>query len=495
MILEISELTKDFGGVRAMDRVSFAMRSGESLGIIGPNGSGKTTLVNLITGFVQPDRGAVLYQGKRITRMRPHRIAQLGIGRSFQMARPFYHLPAFKNLVIPLCSRRVKKLAGGKYGDRDAIAIDLLEEVGFERDSFVPFKTASSLPHGYLKRLELARCLALRPDLVILDELFSGLSLAEVSSVVPIIEKLQTGGKTLIMIEHRLRELFRIVDRVIVLRSHDRRRHPERSHGERSGQAGISGHGVRSQMLQIRDMMVFFENGLAINDLSMEVNEGDFRGVIGSNSAGKTTLMNSVSGLILDMKLKEQRQGGERITILGAITYQGRDITDWKPSDRVRSGIVLCRERHPIFPESSVLENLKIAGFLKRRTETRKSVDHVFELFPNLRNLRRRKAGFLSGGEQQMLSIGMALVAQPKLLLLDEPLLGLSPAIQKHLVETIVRIRDQRGTTILIAEQFARPILPLLDYAYVIESGILTLSGKGPELMENPEVRAAYFGV
>jgi ABC-type branched-subunit amino acid transport system ATPase component len=133
------------------------------------------------------------------------------------MARPFYHLPAYKNLVIPLFSPRVKKLAGGKYGDRDSIALDILEEVGFERDAAVPYKTASVLPHGYLKRLELARSLALRPDLIILDELFSGLSMAEVASTVPIIEKIQVEGKTLIMIEHRLRELFRIVDWVIVL--------------------------------------------------------------------------------------------------------------------------------------------------------------------------------------------------------------------------------------------------------------------------------------
>jgi branched-chain amino acid transport system ATP-binding protein len=216
-ILEVKNLTKDFGGVRAMDEVSFGLRPGESMGIIGPNGSGKTTLVNLITGFVRSDHGSVSFQGERITGMAPYAIAQRGLARTFQMARPFYRLPAFKNLVIPLFSPRVRKLAGGRYGDRDAIAIDLLEEVGFERDSFVPFKPASALPHGYLKRLELARCLALRPDLVILDELFSGLSLAEVASTVPIIEKLQTEGKTLIMIEHRLRELFRIVDRVIVL--------------------------------------------------------------------------------------------------------------------------------------------------------------------------------------------------------------------------------------------------------------------------------------
>jgi branched-chain amino acid transport system ATP-binding protein len=216
-ILEVSKLTKDFGGVRAANQVSFDLREGESLGIIGPNGSGKTTLANLISGFIRPDEGSVRFKGKEITGMMPHRIAQLGLSRTFQMARPFYHLPAYKNLVIPLFSPRVRRLSGGKYGDRDATAIDLLEEVGFERDSFVPFKPASVLPHGYLKRLELARCLAMRPELIILDELFSGLSMAEVSSTVPIIEKIQFEGKTLIMIEHRLRELFRIVDRVMVL--------------------------------------------------------------------------------------------------------------------------------------------------------------------------------------------------------------------------------------------------------------------------------------
>ena len=216
-ILEVNGLTKDFGGLRAVNRVSFNVKEGESLGIIGPNGSGKTTLFNLISGFIRPNEGEVKLEGKTITKMMPNRIAKLGLARTFQMARPFYHLPAYKNLVIPLFSSRVRKLLGGKYGDRDAIAIDLLEEVGFERESFVPFKTASALPHGYLKRLELERCLALRPKLIILDELFSGLSMAEVSSIVPIIEKIQAEGKTLIMIEHRLRELFRIVDRVLVL--------------------------------------------------------------------------------------------------------------------------------------------------------------------------------------------------------------------------------------------------------------------------------------
>ena len=216
-VLEVENIRKSFGGVVAVWEVSFHLQEGELLGIIGPNGSGKTTLVNLLTGFVRPDSGKVTYLGKNITGKMPYKIAELGIARTFQMAKPFYKLPAFKNLIIPLYSPRVKKLRGGRYGKRDDVAIDLLEEVGFERDSFVPYKMASNLPHGYVKRLELARCLSLRPDLIILDELFSGMSMSEVASTLPIIERLSGEGLSIIMIEHRLRELFRLANRVLVL--------------------------------------------------------------------------------------------------------------------------------------------------------------------------------------------------------------------------------------------------------------------------------------
>ena len=216
-ILKAIDLSKAFGGVQALTGLHFELAEGELLGVIGPNGAGKTTFVNLITGFVKPTSGTILYKGKDITNWPPYKIIRLGLARTFQMVKPFHQLPAFKNIIIPLYSPRVKGLTGGKYGDRDAVALDLLEEVGFERDSFVAYKEARALPQGYLKRLELAKAMALQPDLIILDELFSGLSLAEVASIVPIIEKLRQEGKTIVMIEHRLKELFRVADRVMVL--------------------------------------------------------------------------------------------------------------------------------------------------------------------------------------------------------------------------------------------------------------------------------------
>lgn len=217
VLIQVKGLFKSFGGVTAVANVSFDLHRGETLGIIGPNGSGKTTLVNLITRFVKQDLGEVFFKGRRISRLKAYKIAEMGIVRTFQIMRPFYTLPAFKNLIVPLYSPRVRKIGGGKLGDRDAVAIDILEEIGFERDAYVPYKMASSLPLGYLKRLELARCLALRPEVIICDEIFSGLSMAEIATMVPLMERLQMEGKTIIMIEHRLRELFKIVDRVIVL--------------------------------------------------------------------------------------------------------------------------------------------------------------------------------------------------------------------------------------------------------------------------------------
>jgi len=217
LLLKVENLSKHFGGITAVHDVSFDLRQGEFLGIIGPNGSGKTTLVNLITGFVRPDSGRVRYGGKNITGKMPYTIASLGIARTFQMVRLFYNLPAYKNLIIPLSSPRVKKLRGGEYGERDDVAVDLLDDMGFERDSFVPYKLAGSLPHGYLKRLDLARAMALRPKLLVLDELFSGMAMSEVASTLPLIEKFNAEGLTVIMIEHRLRELFRVVDRIFVL--------------------------------------------------------------------------------------------------------------------------------------------------------------------------------------------------------------------------------------------------------------------------------------
>ena len=220
-ILEVQGLSKRFGGVQALDGVGLAVGEGEVLGIIGPNGSGKTTLINCIAGFVRPTAGRVRYRGRDITGLSPHRIADRGLARTFQIMRPFGSLTGVQNLSIPLYSPRARRVGGwrggGRHGDRDTVSVDILEELGFERDSRVPHQLAGTLPTGYLKRLELGRCIALRPELILCDEIFSGLSMSETASLVPLLEKLRAQGITLVMVEHRLRELFRLAGRIVVL--------------------------------------------------------------------------------------------------------------------------------------------------------------------------------------------------------------------------------------------------------------------------------------
>jgi branched-chain amino acid transport system ATP-binding protein len=248
-------------------------------------------------------------------------------------------------------------------------------------------------------------------------------------------------------------------------------------------------------MLEAKGLMVFYENMLALNNVHIVCREREIVGIFGANSAGKSTLMYTLSGIIEDIRKKEQMAGGERITVLGEIRYMGADIMDLKPSLRARRGLVLCPERRRIFKESTVLENLMIGGYLASSSQARETLEYVFRVFPALVKLRKRIGGFLSGGEQQMLAIGRALMAQPKLLLLDEPLMGLSPLMQAILIRGTKEIRDQKGLTIIVTEQYARPVLPIVDHAFILENGAAVMEGTRQELLSNPDVRSAYFGV
>ena len=248
-------------------------------------------------------------------------------------------------------------------------------------------------------------------------------------------------------------------------------------------------------MLTAEGLMVFYENMLALNNVGITCRENQIVGVFGANSAGKSTLMYTLSGIMEDIRRKAEMAGGERITVMGQINYLGEDIMGIKPSRRAQKGIVLCPERRRIFNESSVMENLRIGGYLASPAQARETLAYVFKIFPALEKLKKRIGGFLSGGEQQMLAIGRALMAQPKLLLLDEPLMGLSPLVQAILVRAVREIRDETGISIIITEQYARPVLPIIDYGFILENGAAVMEGTREELMNNPDVRSAYFGI
>ena len=233
-------------------------------------------------------------------------------------------------------------------------------------------------------------------------------------------------------------------------------------------------------MLEIKDLHVSYGGIQALRGVSLNVPDGKIVTLIGANGAGKSTLMRTISGLV-----KAQS---------GSILWNGQELLG-KPIDQiVASGIVMSPEGRRVFADLTVLENLKIGAYLRKdKAETEKDLEWVYSLFPRLRERSWQSAGTLSGGEQQMLAVGRALMSKPKLLMLDEPSLGLAPIVVREIFD-IIRTVNQQGITVLLNEQNANMALKVADYAYVLETGTLTLSGTGAELLTNEQVKAAYLG-
>ena len=233
-----------------------------------------------------------------------------------------------------------------------------------------------------------------------------------------------------------------------------------------------------SQILKIDDINVFYGSIHAIKGISLEVNEGEIVTLIGANGAGKTTTLHTVSGLLRPRS--------------GSIQFCGEDITRIPAHKLVERGLAHCPEGRRIFLQMTVQENLDMGAYI-RRDDFSASLDEVYELFPRLKERRKQVAGTLSGGEQQMLAMGRALMSKPKLLMLDEPSMGLAPILVEQIFDIIKNLHAV-GTTILLVEQNAQAALSIADRAYVLETGKITLSGTGAELVKSDEVRKAYLG-
>jgi branched-chain amino acid transport system ATP-binding protein len=232
-------------------------------------------------------------------------------------------------------------------------------------------------------------------------------------------------------------------------------------------------------LLEVSDIHTFYGNIEALKGVSIEVEEGEIVTLIGSNGAGKSTTLRSISGLT---RARE-----------GYIRFQDEDITSTPPQQIVALGISQAPEGRHCFQRMTVRENLELGAYLRRDGGVRKDLERVYDLFPRLKERERQKAGTMSGGEQQMLAIGRALMARPALLLLDEPSMGLAPILVQRIYETIVEINRQ-GTTILLVEQNANYALDVSRRGYVLETGAVAISDESATLRENPEVRKAYLG-
>nr|WP_024537446.1 ABC transporter ATP-binding protein [Comamonas badia] len=232
-------------------------------------------------------------------------------------------------------------------------------------------------------------------------------------------------------------------------------------------------------MLEVRKLSTHYGAICAVNEVSLHVNQGEIVSLIGSNGAGKTSLLMTICGT--------PRASG------GSVLLQGQDITPLPTHEIMRKGIAISPEGRRVFPQLTVVENLKMGGFFQDKAASDKGVAHVFELFPRLKDRASQRAGTMSGGEQQMLAIGRALMSEPRLLLLDEPTLGLAPLIIAQIFEIIETIRAD-GVTVFLVEQNANRALSIADRGYVLENGHLVLEDTGKSLLANPDIRKAYLG-
>jgi branched-chain amino acid transport system ATP-binding protein len=234
-------------------------------------------------------------------------------------------------------------------------------------------------------------------------------------------------------------------------------------------------------LLDVRGLRGGYGRVEVLRGVDLCVNRGEIVALLGSNGAGKSTLNNAVCGI-------NPAWGG-------TVQFNGVDLTRAHYRVIVKAGLIQVPEGRKVFPNLTVRENLELGSFTRARERRAQNVERVFVIFPRLRERVAQRAGLMSGGEQQMLAIGRALMAKPKILLLDEPLLGLSPAYQKMVMDSVREIQAAKGITIIIAEQFARPVIPVINRGYVIENGSAIMEGTKEELMDNPDVKSAYFGV
>jgi ABC-type branched-subunit amino acid transport system ATPase component/ABC-type branched-subunit amino acid transport system permease subunit len=485
-LLAVRDVAKRYGGVPAVDGVSLEVRSGEVLGIVGPNGAGKSTLIGLLSGALSGE-GTVVYLGEDITGVGAGLRARRGIGRTHQVPRPFEGLTVLENLLV---ARRYGRGSGQAEAVAECTAI--LLRCGLAEAAQTP---ASELGLLRLKRLELARALALRPRVLLLDEIGAGLVETELNELIDLITQLRAEVEAIVVVEHVMDLIRRCCDRLVVV---DRGRllledTPEAALADPRvaavylGTAAADGtpppdRGSRAfdrPLLELRGVSARYGHHRAIDGVDLTVGRGEIVALLGANGAGKTTVARTISGTL-------PISGGE-------IRFDGARVDGRPPHELVRLGIAHCMEGRRIFADLTVRENLLLGGRGATKPERRRRLVKIYDLFPDLLERSGNSGAGLSGGQQQMLAIGRALMSAPALVVFDEISLGLAPITVDRLYDALQEINAD-GVSMIVIEQNVERGLALADRVAVLEKGSVALAGRPAEIRADDKLRALYVG-
>lgn len=518
-LLEVSQLSKRYGGVVAVNKLDFSMDKGQVVGVVGPNGAGKSTLISLLGGAIAPSEGRVVFNGEDVTRLDGATRARMGIGRTYQIPRPFLDMTVEENLLVPLYAR--SPFAHRREVRRDCEELLAKTHLGDTRNW-----RARDLPLLRRKRLEVARALALKPRLLMLDEVGGGLVDREVEELIELIHLVAPETDGIIVIEHVLRVVRECCSTTMVMNFGEKFAYgptgmilssdavaaiylgsarrgsdapeavavaPQARAGSHEAQrlvppsldsvvapcADARGGDAGRRLLQLKEVHAGYGQARVLHGVSLEVQAGQTVAILGCNGAGKTTLSRVIAGAIRPTS--------------GQVFFDGTETTHLAPHAIARLGAAQCMEGRKIFATLSVQENLLVAARHVPCLAQEERLATVYGLFPILAERRHSPGTAMSGGQQQMLAIGRALMARPKLVVFDEISLGLAPIVIDRLYEALA-VLSKAGLTMLLVEQDVDRSLALADVAHVISHGKIALSGPADEVRRNPALRELYIG-
>jgi ABC-type branched-subunit amino acid transport system ATPase component/ABC-type branched-subunit amino acid transport system permease subunit len=492
--LSVSGLSVNFGGVRAVAALGFEAKPGAITSLIGPNGAGKSTVLNLIGGFYLADSGTVRLGERDISGLSSNRVAQAGLARTYQTAQLFTHMPVIDNVLVALGRGRLgvaSLFAPDRDAENRALAESLLAYVGYRG----PLETlAGALPHVDKRLVEIARALALGPGVLLLDEPAAGLDEADTERLGQLLISLARFGIVVLLVEHDMKLVMGVSDHVVVLDAGQKIAEgaPRTVAADPAvlkaylGEGAGTDRGRRTarptaalELLATRGLSAGYGAVNVLRDVAVAVAQGEMVAVLGPNGAGKSTLMRALSGL------------GRPVQ--GEIRFLGEPIEQRDANSVAALGLVLVPEGRQVFGELSVTDNLLLGAYARPDADTARRAEALLDRFPRLRERRHQRAGLLSGGEQQMLAIARGLMARPRVLMLDEPSLGLAPKLVEGLYDLLAELRDE-GVTILLVDQAAVMALSVADRAYVLQSGRVVHAGSAQQLRADPALAQAYLG-